>query len=237
MAKFQVSLRASAITLIAGAVSETACAVAVRVGLAERVRELGRRVRRAGLLFVLLVSALIVMSLTGASIPFLLWFISIPVAAFAAILSLMWPARRRPRVGSASRPGLSGLARRAARELARSRRAMPPESRKLADFITERLGAIETRAAHCRLELTAEIAARRLLSDDLPRLMSSYSRLRPEQRQAEGAIRAQLDEALVAISRELESLCRKIDQAHSNMFDTQRRFIASKYPEPVLDMP
>lgn len=237
MAEFQVSSRASALTLVAGAVSETTCAVAERIGLAERVRELGRRVRRAGLLFVLLVSALMVTSLAGASIPLLLWLISIPLAAFAAILSLMWPAGRRPRVGSASPPDLSRLARRAGRELARSRKAMPPESRKLADSITEQLGAIETRAAHCRLELLAEIAARRLLSDDLPRLMSSYSRLPREQRQSEGAIRSQLDEALVVISRELDSLCRKIDQAHSNMFDTQRRFIAGKYPEPVLDMP
>ena len=146
----------SPLTGMASAIAVAAAEAAERTGLAERVREVARRVRRAGLLFVATISALIVFSLAIAPIPIFLWLVAIPLAAMASILSLMWPSRRRKPLVSPKSRSLSQLARTALFSLRANRSHLFAEAREIAARIETQLKAIEQRSAGCRLDALAD---------------------------------------------------------------------------------
>lgn len=222
----------SPLTGMASAIAVAAAEAAERTGLAERVREVARRVRRAGLLFVATISALIVFSLAIAPIPIFLWLVAIPLAAMASMLSLMWPSRRRKHLVSPKSRSLSQLARTALFSLRANRSHLFAEAREIAARIETQLKAIEQRSAGCRLDALADAELRRLLDDHLPRLFESFSKL-PGDRKNDHEVREHLCASLRSVDRELEAIRVIIDQSHSDRFDTERRFFASRYAEPA----
>lgn len=217
---------------IAGAIAIAAADAAERVGLADRVREFARRVRRAGMLFVVILSALIIFSLAVAPVPILLWLVAVPLAAMASMLSLMWPSRRRARRPSREEASLPQLARAARSSLKTARPNLFAQARDLAARIEAELRAVEESAAGTRLDALADAAVRRLLHDHLPRLLESYSRL-PQAQKNDPETREHLCAGLRSVSRELEATRSLLDQGLADRFDTERRFFASRYPEPA----
>lgn len=217
---------------MASAITSVAADAAERVGLAERIREFARRIRRAGVLFVAAIFLLIIFSLAIAPIPILLWLVAIPLAAIASMLSLMWPSRRRKQLVSPKSRSLSQLARGALFSLRMSRPHVFAGAREITAHIEAQLKAIERRSAGSRLDALADAEIRRLIGDHLPRLLESFSRL-PGDQKNDPETREHLCASLRSVARELESVRVLIDQSHSDRFDTERRFLASRYPEPA----
>lgn len=215
---------------IAGMVFDAASDAAERIGLAERVREFARRVRRAALLFVGTLLGFLLFSMAVSPMTLLLWLVAVPLVAMGSALSMMWPSRRRSKGVRHQAPSMSQLARTARHCVLETRRSMPASARQMADAVGAQLKAIESSSRGCRLDPLADIEARRLLSEHLPRLIDRYVRLSAAQR-AEPGTSAQLETSLGVLSRELQSINAQIEQHHSENFHTEHRFVASKYVE------
>lgn len=220
----------SPLTKMASAIAFAAVDAAGRTGLAEKIREFARRVRRAGVLFVATISALIIFSLAIAPIPILLWLVAIPLAATASMLSMMWPSRPRKRLVSPKAHSLPQLARACLFLLRANRSHLFAGAREITARIEAQLKVIEHSSAGCRLDALADAELRRLIADHLPRLVESFSRL-PGDQKNDPETREHLCASLRSVAGELESVRVLIDQRHSDRFDTERRFFASRYPE------
>lgn len=195
-------------------------------GLAEKFEEFVRRVRRAGLLFIATVTGLLVLSLAAHPIGLLLWLLALPLAAFGALLSMLWPTRRfvkRRRVSPAAVDQF-GLTR---AWLIRTRSEIPLVSRPAFDLVLDRVTRIESLIGAARSLLVTE-EAQRLVGQHLPRLIQSFLSL-PQSGQSDVRIDA-LNDGLIAIAEELAELSDRILSSMTDRFEIERQFIASRYP-------
>lgn len=198
------------------------------------VEGLLRRLRRAGLLFLLLVLALIVWSQLVAPLG-LLWVLALPAAAFAAFLSLFFPERSRraaaPGIpaGGAEEMPLEALVSETEDWLVERCRHLPGRLLPYADAVCERLE--ELRPCLARLDpadpLTGE--ARRLIGRHLPNLVDSYLALPPSRRDPDGETSRRLAESLATLTAELDRLQTEASRERSLSFETHARFIETRY--------
>jgi len=197
------------------------------------VGEVLRRARRAGLLFVVLVLGLILLS-AFASVSWVTWLIALPVMLLAALISMTFPTRaaRAPKVAPeqalATMP-LPALAGRCEQWLVDRCDELPRLALPAADQILARLERLQP-ALHDLPEndpIQGEI--RRLVGGHLPRLVDTYVALPPDLRDDEK--NRQIGEGLGAVADELDRLCGEIDGCRAAAFDTQHRFIESRYRE------
>ena len=198
--------------------------------LTDSFNEFIRRIRRGGLLFIILVSGLLAYSLILHPIGFLLWLIAIPLAGFGALLSMLWPTRRFSKRRPAT-PELADIVDATLRQLARSRGDMPPNAQAATDLVVQRLKSIRTLAGDGQKTLVTEEAGR-LIGQHLPRLVESFLSL-PLPDRTEARAKA-LGEGLGAISDELVDLSERLRASRNDRFDTQRIFIASRFPRKGL---
>lgn len=193
-----------------------------RLHWADRFEEFVLRLRRAGLLFFGATAALLVL-LVAHPIGLLLWLIALPLVGFGSLLSMFWPTRRFAKRRLQNRAPLEGPPSTLA-WLNRARVGIPLASRSAFDLVLERVERSETFAGADDL-LVKE--AQRLVIQHLPRLVQSYLALPP----AERANRSrELTEGLLAIAEELDELNERLLAANTDRFDTERRFIANRYP-------
>lgn len=199
------------------------------------VGEALRRARRAGLIFVLLVFALILLS-AFAEVGFVTWLVALPVMMLAAMISMTFPTRRarRPRVppekALADMP-LPALAGRCEQWLVDRCDALPRAALPAADEILARLERLQP-ALHDLPEtnpLNGEV--RRLVGSHLPRLVDTYVALPPEQRDPRSDNSRRIAEGLGAVADELGRLCGEIDGCRSAAFEIEHRFIEARYKE------
>lgn len=201
------------------------------------VGEAMRRVRRAALIFVGLIFALIAASIAGASIGFLVWIIALPAIFLAALLSLTFPTlagrrRAQPALSPAEavqKMPLDALTGRCEQWLLDRTADLPRAALPAADRILERLHALQPALAG--LPDTDPLAgeARRLVGGHLPRLIDTYLDLGPEQRAPNDENSRRLAEGLDIVAGELTDLCGRIDGCREASFATQHRFIESRY--------
>lgn len=199
------------------------------------VGEVLRRARRAGLLFVLLVFALILLSAFG-NVGWLTWLIALPVMGLAALISMTFPTRqaRAPKVAPeqalAAMP-LPALAGRCEQWLVDRCDELPRLALAPADQILARLERLQP-ALHDLPEtnpLHGEV--RRLIGGHLPRLVDTYIALPPEQRDPASDHSQRIADGLGAVAEELDRLCGEIDGCRSAAFEIEHRFIESRYKE------
>lgn len=199
------------------------------------VGEAFRRVRRAALLFVLLLLALIAVDVAGASMGFLTWLVAAPALVLAAMVSLLWPTRqgRRPQFPTASagrQPlGLEALAGRCAEALLERSRDLPRPALPAADAILSRLRDLQPHLDTLPEGSPAAGEARRLIGDHLPRLVDTYLALPPGARSPGSESDRRIAESLDIVADELARLCEQLDACRTSDFETQRRFIESRY--------
>lgn len=218
--------------VIGGVLRHSSSAAFVRPGiqrLADTFEEFLRRARHAGLLFVVIVAGFIVLSLIHP-VALLLWLVALPLAGFASLLSLMWPTRHtlKKRCSPAAPADLaaSTIAR-----LARIRSEMPMSSRAAFDLVLERLKEISLLVGDERNILLAD-EPKRLVGEHLPRLLESYCALPSAERTPARA--DALTSALSAIAEELADLSLRLRNARADRFETEGRFIASRFPRSDL---
>lgn len=196
------------------------------------MEEAMRRARRAGLVFVGLVAALIVYSLAVAPIGFLTWIVALPTALLFALLTLFWPSRRRREMVDVRRPlGLGALAARAEEGLLDRRAELPGRALPATDAILSRLHELQPHLERLDPASLPAGDARRLIGEHMPRLVDTYLELPASARSPGSESSRRFTESLDIVADELDQLLRRTSSDRQMSFDTQNRFIETRYRE------
>lgn len=190
-----------------------------------KFEEFVRRVRRAGLLFLVSVAGLLALSLVQP-LGFLLWLIALPLASFASVLSMLWPTKHFRTRKLAVRPSDQLLASALSR-LTSCRNEIPLGSRTAFDLVVRRLKTVAGLANDGSDTLLVE-EAKRVGCHHLPRLVGSFVALPAEER-TDGRVTA-FAEGLSAISEELDDIGQRLLRARTDCFEIERQFVENRFP-------
>ena len=197
-----------------------------------KFEEVLRRIRRAGFILAGLLVALIVTDIV-ASVGFLAWIVAVPTIFLIAFLSLFWPTRRREAPVAASAPAsprsLRDMAIRVEEGLADRIDELPTRALPAADAIIARLGELQPHLSELEPNSLAAGDARRLICEHLPRLVDSYLGLPPAMRGPQSDSSQRFTESLATVAEELDHLLETCCRDKQLSFDTQHRFIETRY--------
>ena len=197
-----------------------------------KFEEVLRRIRRAGFILAGLLVALIVTDIV-ASVGFLAWIVAVPTIFLIAFLSLFWPTRRREAPvaasPSASPRSLQDMAVRVEEGLADRIDELPTRALPAADAIIARLAELQPHLASLEPNSLAAGDARRLICEHLPRLVDSYLGLPPAMRGPQSDSSQRFAESLATVAEELDHLLETCCRDRQLSFDTQHRFIETRY--------
>jgi hypothetical protein len=201
-----------------------------------KLREAMRRLRRAGYILAALLLGLVVISIFLVEIGFLTWLVALPTVVLVSLLSLFWPSRRRVEqaaAATAEKPvvPLDELAIRAEDGLIDRCKELPGRALPAADAIISRLNELQPHLATLDPQSTLAGDARRLIGQHLPRLVDTYLELPPSHRAATSESTTRFSESLVIVGQELDHLLDQCCRDRQLSFETQRRFIESRYRE------
>lgn len=198
-----------------------------------KLAEALRRMKRAFFIFVGLLVALTAWSLFVDPIGFVSWVVLLPTVFLVAVASLFWsPRRPAPVAAAAAEAPLDELAARAEEALLDRCPELPGHALPAADAIIARLHELQPHLA----SLGAEDAmldgdARRLIGRHLPKLVDAYLELPPTMRENRSEASRRFAESLGIVADELDHLLDRCCRDKAIGFDTQRRFIESRYGE------
>ena len=192
-----------------------------------------RRLRRAGLLLAAMLAALVLASLV-TSIGLLTWIVALPTIFLIAFLSLFWASRREaaPARGTAA-PAvpLSEMALRVEEGLIDRSAELPSRALPAADAIVARLHELQPHLASLEPHSLAAGDARRLICDHLPRLVDAYLELPLRAREQGSETSLRFTASLNLVAEELDHLLETCCRDRQLDFDTQYRFIETRYRE------
>lgn len=206
-----------------------------------KLEEFGRRAKRSAFVLIGLVALLLAFSIFRGGIGFFAWLVAMPTFTAFALLLMLQPTRHHKRL-QAEAPGgdappslpLAELAVRAEEGLLDRCDELPGRALPAADAIMARLRELHPYFA--AIDPAAPLAgdARRLVGQHLPRLVDSYLQL-PHSARARGSESSRrFTESLDIVATELGNLldaCCRDTQAD---FDTQSRFIETRYKDGDL---
>ena len=198
-----------------------------------KFEEAMRRIRRALLLLAALLGTLVVASLfidIGGDT----WIVGIPTIFLTAWLSLLWPTRRSsPAAGASgiSTVPLAEMAIRVEEALMERTDELPTRALPAADAIIARLGELQPHLSRLDPGSIAAGDARRLICNHLPRLVDTYLELPPSARGPQSESSARFTEGLDLVAEELDHLLETCCRDRQLSFETQHRFIETRYRE------
>ncbi|MEA3014969.1 MAG: hypothetical protein QOD42_3514 [Sphingomonadales bacterium] len=208
-------------------------------GLREAPAARGRsaRILRLTALGMVLAMVMIVTALTGAVLGGIgalgLWS-AIAIALVAVGLFVFWP-REKPAVDYKEDMPTNAVVRRLGDILARKRNALPARAALQVDAISRQLPMLESQLGESDALDPLAQDARRLMGRHLPDLIERYERVPPAYRGERDSEGVTLDERLVqgldAAKTALDDLARKLVRDDMDAFQTQGRFIESRYRE------
>ena len=200
------------------------------------------RGRRAAIIFLGLIFALIIASILGASVGFFTWLIALPAFMLAALVSLSFPTRGsrvREQQGSheeaLQRMPLPTLAGRCGEYLADRASDLPRAALPAADQILAQLSQLQPHLADLPANEPIAGEARRLIGGHLPRLVDAYLALPPGERGAASENSRRIAESLDIVADELAEICRNLDECRASSFETEHRFIETRYKSGDLE--
>ena len=162
--------------------------------------------------------------------------VAVPVLAAAgggalllAVGTLFRPSRRRAEDSDFSKAELAQLPGDAEDWLLARREALPLEIRPQLDRIFQRLGDLEPHLATFAPHSTPAWEARRLLGDHLPGLILAFEAIPGSAREEDPLVRTRLRAGLETLADALDELCREICRNPLMTFETQGRFLESRY--------
>jgi len=200
-----------------------------------KLEELGRRFRRAALILAGLLAALVAARLAIGGLGFFTWLVALAAVCLFAFQSLFWGGvdrRAGPAGGEAALAlPLAELARRAEEGLLDRCDELPGRALPAADRIIARLAELQPCLAE--LDPGAMLAgdARRLIGRHLPRLVDSYLDLPSGSRAPDSESTRRFIESLDIVGGELDHLIEQTNCERQMSFETQRRFIETRYKE------
>lgn len=200
--------------------------------LQRKFREALRRLRRAGLILVVLLASMVAFSLFVAPVGFLTWLVAIPTIFLAALLTLFWDGRRmaEPIDAKAAVP-LDTLAARVEDGLIERCSELPGRALPAADAIIARLNELQPHLATLDANSLVAGEARRLVGQHLPVLVDTFLELPPSARTPESESSRRFAESLDTVAGELDHLLETCCRDRHSRFETQNRFIESRYSE------
>ncbi len=196
------------------------------------MQEVGRRIRRAAFAFVLLLLALIVADVAGASINLVTWIVAIPTLFLVALLTLTMPTRQRAEpVASGAGTGqrLDRLASNTEDWLLERCRDLPRPALPALDSILYNLREMQPCLADLPETSHLHGETERLMGQHLPRLVDSYLALPHEARAPGSENDLRIAQSLDLVAQELHQLCHRVGEERSSGFEINRRFIESRY--------
>ena len=156
-------------------------------------------------------------------------------AAFAVMTAaLMWPSRRRTD-GPLSRAELEALPCEAEEWLLGQRLNLPLDAYKPIDAILIHLGDLQNGLGDVNPASTVAWEARRLIGDHLPQLVHTYCELPAAAREEDPALGERLVAGLDTLAEELGRLSKEVARDRLMRFETQGRFLDSRYRDPDLE--
>lgn len=187
------------------------------------------RMRRAAWILAGLLVALIGASII-TDVGFFTWLVAIPTSFFVAFLSLFWPSRAavEPSVTAESAP-LGDMAIRAADGLLDRCDELPGRAIGSADMIIGRLHELAPHLAALDPSDPAAGDARRLICQHLPRLVDTYLDLPLSMRSPGAESTTRFTESLAIVAQEFDSLLDRCCRDRQLGFETQHRFIETRY--------
>ena len=197
------------------------------------INEVFRRVRRSAIVMLLLLSALVAYSIFVDPIGFLTWFVALPTVFLASVIALFWPSsRRQPRFEQReAAPQLDMLAERIEEWLLERCRELPRAALPAVDSILSRLGEMRPDLSALSSDTPVGGETQRLIGQHLPRLVDTYLALPARSRDARSENSMRLTESLDIVAEELGRLSSEVHRDRSLHFETQRRFIETRYKD------
>ena len=200
-------------------------------------RDLGRRAARGGLAIGIVRIATIVIGLMTPIGMFGL-FAAIGLAVGIAALLAFMPSEPAARAPTADLPN-GPMVQRFDSYLYRTRAALPAPARAEIDSISARLPLLRQTLERVETLDPKAQDARRLMSVHLPGLVDRYLNVPPEFRgQADGeglTVDQRLIEGLAAARTALDEISQDLARSDLAAFETQGRFIKSRYGEQPID--
>lgn len=192
-----------------------------------------RRIRRAFLALAGIWIATLAAALVVGGLPFTISLLAILLGIAVFMVLAIYPATPRMHAGDLDSASLPELAGSAELWLEGKRRALPNAAVDAIDMIGVRLEQLAPQLAAIDENGSAAREVRKLLSEHLPGLVDSYTRIPPSLRGKPGAAGTtpseQLVDGLCVISDEIEAMSRDLSRNDLDALATRGRFLETKY--------
>lgn len=205
----------------------------------ERWRHRLRRLRRAVLAMSAIYIATLVAALALGGLPFMATVLSVLLGMAVFVLLAIYPASPRIRSGDLGGTSLPELAGSTELWLENKRRALPAAAVDAIDLIGVRLEQIAPQLATLDDSAPPAREVRKLLSEHLPALVDSYTRIPADLRARAGAggtsPSEQLVDGLCVIAEEIEAMSIDLSRGDVDALATRGRFLETKYVDARRD--
>lgn len=199
-------------------------------------RSMGKRLAGMGGGLVALAVATVAFALIVGPIGLTGLFIVSLLALAILVLAGMMPAEPK-RVAYTEELPTRTVVRQLSSLLSRERTALPPAAARRTDAIGATLPLLEQRLAELDPLDPLAADARRLMGKHLPELIDRYERVPPAYRQEKDGEGLTVDERLVAsldaAKTALDDVADRLSRSDREAFETQGRFIESRYKDPA----
>jgi hypothetical protein len=199
------------------------------------VARVSKRIANVGVAIGVLVAATIAFGLVVGPIGISGLVLVVMAAILALIIFSFWPASEPKRVPYSEQLPTKVVVQQLESLLVRRREALPAPASRRVDAISQQLPMLESRLAEIDLLDPLAQDARRLMGKHLPDLIERYERVPVAYRNQKDGEGLSVDERLVAsldAAREaLDDLGAKLVQQDRDAFETQGRFIESRYKD------
>lgn len=212
---------------------------AARRNLERGVRSFLIRLRRAGFTFVALFSALVVYMIVYGFIGIFTLMFALAGILLLSMLVMTFPVRdRRPKrppegavVDGGTAARLDVLTHQTEEWLVERCRALPSQAGPALDRIVFRLRDLAPSLATVPADTALGGEAKRLIGEHLPNLVTTYLSLPPGERSFYSDTSERLSESLGIVADQMDDLCERVAQERRMGFETERRFIESRYSD------
>jgi hypothetical protein len=200
--------------------------------LARGAKTAGKRMLRTAMAVIgVLVATAVISGIIG---PIGIWGFLIMVMAVVAVGALMLFRSPEPkRVAYSDELPTGTLVKQLSSLLVRERAALPAPAARRVDAISQQLPLLESRLGEVDMLDPLAQDARRLMGKHLPELIDRYERVPAAYRQERDGEGMTVDERLVvsldAAREALDDIGRKLTRQDLDAFETQGRFIESRY--------
>lgn len=194
-----------------------------------------RRLRRAFLALCGIWIAALVAALALGGLSFTATLLSLLLGIAVFMVLAIYPSAPRQRTGDLGGASLPELAGSTELWLEDKRRALPAPAVDVIDMIGVRLEQIAPQLATIDETGPGAREVRKLLSEHLPQLVESYTRIPPSLRAKPGAAGTspseQLIDGLCVISDQLETMSLDLSRGDLDALATRNRFLETKYTD------